>query len=169
MRCYHSGSEWAWERWQWRGTLYPLSLQHYWDLTIRLFSVISWTLVVGGVLPLCREAVSVFYSPNRPGKSSFLCTFLFVYIYIYIYIYCTEEHDDFISTNQEDPPNEFIGYDTKPSELGGMWSSLLKLLLYPLWPVVVVPVRFSVSVSLINGISTLFRLFNAKTILLEEH
>ena len=32
-------------------------------LTIKLFSVISRTLV-GGVLPLCRDAVSVFYRPK---------------------------------------------------------------------------------------------------------
>ena len=32
------------------------------------FSVISRSLVGGGVLPLCRGAVSVFYSPNRLGK-----------------------------------------------------------------------------------------------------
>ena len=38
-------------------------LQHYWSLTIRLFSVISRTLV-GGVLPLCRDSVGVFYSPS---------------------------------------------------------------------------------------------------------
>ena len=33
----------------------------------QLFSVISRTLV-GGVLPLCREAVGVFYSPSWLGK-----------------------------------------------------------------------------------------------------
>ena len=38
-------------------------LQHYWSLSIRLFRVIIRTLV-GGVLPLCREAVCVFYSPS---------------------------------------------------------------------------------------------------------
>ena len=38
-------------------------LQHYWNLTIRLFSVISRTLV-GEVFPLCREAESVFYSTS---------------------------------------------------------------------------------------------------------
>ena len=32
----------------------------YWDLTIRLFSVISRTLIEG--LPLCRGAVSVLYA-----------------------------------------------------------------------------------------------------------
>ena len=36
-------------------------LQHYWSLTIALFSLISRTLV-GGVIPLYREAVGVFYS-----------------------------------------------------------------------------------------------------------
>ena len=39
-------------------------LQHCWNLTIRLFSVISRTLVEG-VLPLCREAFGVFYSHRR--------------------------------------------------------------------------------------------------------
>ena len=37
-------------------------------LTIRLFRLISRTLVGGG-LPLCREAVRVFYSPSRVGKA----------------------------------------------------------------------------------------------------
>ena len=44
---------------------YPTKYTHtyvYW-LT-RLFSVISRTLVGGCVLPLCREAVGVFYSPS---------------------------------------------------------------------------------------------------------
>ena len=54
--------EWTWERWQWRGTPHSQKLQHYWNLTIRLFSVKCRTLV-GGVLPLCREEVGVFYSP----------------------------------------------------------------------------------------------------------
>ena len=43
--------------------IYP-KYQYYWNLTIRLFSVISRTLV-GGILPLCRDAVGVFYSPHR--------------------------------------------------------------------------------------------------------
>ena len=37
--------------------------QYYWNLIIRLFSVISWTLVEG-VLPLYKDAVD---SPNRLG------------------------------------------------------------------------------------------------------
>ena len=49
-------------------------------LAIRLFSVISRTLIGGGVLSLCRGAVSVFYSPSRLDKLKF------ENIYIYIYI-----------------------------------------------------------------------------------
>ena len=44
---------------------YSPKLQHYGSLIIRLFSVISRTLV-RGVLHLGRDAVSVFYTPSRP-------------------------------------------------------------------------------------------------------
>ena len=44
--------------------LHSPKLQYYWSLTIRLFSVISRTLI-GGVLPLCRDAIRVFCSPSR--------------------------------------------------------------------------------------------------------
>ena len=40
--------------------------------TLRLATLVSW------VLSLCRDAVSIFYSPSRVGH---------IYIYIYIYIY----------------------------------------------------------------------------------
>ena len=53
MRCYHSGSEWTWEQWQWRGTWHSPNLQG-WHLTIRWFSVISRTLIGGGLTPLQR-------------------------------------------------------------------------------------------------------------------
>ena len=47
----------------------PPKLQHFWNLTIRLFSVISRTVIGGGeVLPLCREAVGVFYRPGLMGE-----------------------------------------------------------------------------------------------------
>ena len=52
--------------WQWRGTLHSPKLQHYWSLTIRLFNVISKTMIVE-VLPLCRDAVGVFYIPIQLG------------------------------------------------------------------------------------------------------
>ena len=64
LRCYHSGPEWTWGRWQWRRTPHSPKLQHYWSMTIRLFDVIYRTLVTG-VLPLCRDTVGVLYSPCR--------------------------------------------------------------------------------------------------------
>ena len=47
ISCYLSRLEWTWERWQWRGTLHSPKVQHYWNLPIRLFSVICRTLVLG--------------------------------------------------------------------------------------------------------------------------
>ena len=67
IRCNHSRSKWTWKLWQWRGTLHSPKLQHYRSLTIRLFSVISRTLIGQGVLPLCKDAVSIFYSPSSLG------------------------------------------------------------------------------------------------------
>ena len=55
IRCYHSGPEWTWERWQWRGTPHSPKLQHCGNLTIRLFSVISRTLVGGGSYPSAEK------------------------------------------------------------------------------------------------------------------
>ena len=66
IRCYHCRSEWIWEQWQWRGTLHSPKLQHYWSLTIRLFNAISRTFI-WEVLPLCRDAVRVLYSPKWLG------------------------------------------------------------------------------------------------------
>ena len=51
--CYFS--EWTWEWWQWRGTPHSSKLQHYWNLTIRLFSVISRILVGGGSYPSAEK------------------------------------------------------------------------------------------------------------------
>ena len=72
--------------------------QHHWNLTIRLFSVISRTLS-GRVLPLCRGAVSIFYSPSRLGNkksgwgfqtfwTSNTHTHTHTHTYIYISLYC---------------------------------------------------------------------------------
>ena len=40
---------------------------HYWNLTIRLFSVISGHSLGVGLLPFYREAVDAFYSPSQRG------------------------------------------------------------------------------------------------------
>ena len=55
-----------------KGAPYSLKPQHHWNLTIRLFSFISRTLIGGG-LTLCRGAVGVFYSHSRLGKYIFEC------------------------------------------------------------------------------------------------
>ena len=47
IRCYHSGPEWTWERWQWRGTPHSPKLKHHWKLTIILFIVIPGHTWVG--------------------------------------------------------------------------------------------------------------------------
>ena len=70
IRCYHSGPEWTWEQWQWRGTPHSPKLQHCWNLTIRLFSVISRTLVSGGLTPLQRCSQCIL-QPQLTGQSGF--------------------------------------------------------------------------------------------------
>ena len=59
-----------------KGTLHSPMLQHYWKLTIRLFSVISGTLAGGG-LRLLQWCFGVFYSPSQQGKQ-----FLWVFHYL---------------------------------------------------------------------------------------
>ena len=44
--CHHSRTVWSQEQWQWRGTQHSPKLQHYWNLTFRLFSVVYRILVV---------------------------------------------------------------------------------------------------------------------------
>ena len=82
----------AWEQWQWIGTSYSPKLQHYWNLIIRLFSVVSgFSLeesypsaemqsarppghsLQGELLLLCRDVVGVFYSSNRLGHQDTRC------------------------------------------------------------------------------------------------
>ena len=62
-----------------KGTPHSSKLQHYSNLTIRLFSIISRTHIGVGVLPLCREAVGVFYNPSQLGNCQ-SGHFLFPYI-----------------------------------------------------------------------------------------
>ena len=62
FKCYHSGPERTRKQWQLRGTQYSPNLQHYWSLTIKLFNVISWTL-----LHPRRDVFGVFYCPSWLG------------------------------------------------------------------------------------------------------
>ena len=54
IRYYYSESERTWERWQWRGSPHSPKFQHYCSLTLRLFRVVSRTLVARGLTPLQR-------------------------------------------------------------------------------------------------------------------
>ena len=44
------------EQWLWRGTPHSLKFQDYWNLIIRLFYVISWTLVWRALYPQHRNS-----------------------------------------------------------------------------------------------------------------
>ena len=67
IRCYHYRLEWTLERWQWRGTLHSPKLQHYWNLTLRLFSVISRTLV-GESYPSAEMQLVYSMAPANRAK-----------------------------------------------------------------------------------------------------
>ena len=58
------------------GGLHSPKLQHYWNLNIRLFSVISRTLIGGGLTPLQRSCQCIL-QPQLTGHLS-------IYIYIYV-------------------------------------------------------------------------------------
>ena len=64
-----------------KGTPHSSNLQNYWNLTIRLFNIISRTLV-GVNFPLSRGAVSVFYSLSRLGKCVYVCVCVCVCVWI---------------------------------------------------------------------------------------
>ena len=62
IRCYHPGPDRSRKRWQWRGNPHYPKLQHYWSLTIKLFSIISRTLV-GDLTPLKSCIRCTLHSP----------------------------------------------------------------------------------------------------------
>ena len=72
IRCYYSGPEWTWERWQWRGTPHSPKLQHCWNLTIRLFSAISRTLIGGGGLTPLQRSSRCILQPQPTGPINLL-------------------------------------------------------------------------------------------------
>ena len=64
---YHSGPERTREQWQWRGTPHFPKLQDHWNLTIRLFSVISRTLI-GGCLTSLQRSSQFILQPQPTGQ-----------------------------------------------------------------------------------------------------
>ena len=57
--------QWTWEQWQWKDTPYPQSSK---TGAMSSDSSMSYTAhLFGRVLPFCRDAVGVFYSPSQLG------------------------------------------------------------------------------------------------------
>ena len=75
--CYHSGPEWTWEQWQWRVTPHSPKLQHSWNLTIRLFSVISRTYVCGGLTALQRSSRCILQPQPTGQLKHWMCIYLY--------------------------------------------------------------------------------------------
>ena len=109
IMCYHSEPEWTWGRLQRSGPSRFPKLRDC-SLTIKLFSVISRSLVGGGltslqrcsrcslqpphsrlghrtlmrgVLPLCRDAGGVLCSPSRLDRESLMVIQFQILLYIY--------------------------------------------------------------------------------------
>ena len=52
-----------------------------WNLTIRLFSVLSWTLVGGGLIPLLRSTRCIL---QHQSIGQYMCVYIYIYIYIHV-------------------------------------------------------------------------------------
>ena len=63
IRCYHSGPKWTRKRWQWMDTYHSSKPQHFWNLTIRLFSTIYGTLIWRGSYASAEEQLLYSKAP----------------------------------------------------------------------------------------------------------
>ena len=78
-----------------KGYLHSPKLQHYWNLAIRLFSVIFRTLE-GGVLLFCKDAVSISLQPQPTG----LCTFVYKHLFANHILHTVVGFQVFLSNSQ---------------------------------------------------------------------
>ena len=76
FRSYYSESEWTWEQWKLRGTPRSSKL-HIWSFTIRLFNVISSTLVCGPSLTLQQRRSQFILHLHSCYRSVLSCVFPF--------------------------------------------------------------------------------------------
>ena len=74
VRGYCFGLDETWDRVQLSGTTHSPILQHFWSLAIRLFYAKSRTLI-WFFLPLCKDAIGVFYSLGGLGCINILDCF----------------------------------------------------------------------------------------------
>ena len=79
IRRYQSGSEWNWERWQWRFSPHSPKFLHYWSLTIRLFRAIFMTFVRWGFRPLSKSSRSIL-QPQHTGLQVYLRKLKYTYM-----------------------------------------------------------------------------------------
>ena len=88
IRCYHSRPKRIWEWWQWSGTQFSPKLQHKWNLTIRLVSVISRILIVAVVFftPLQRSSQCILQPQPTGHIHCQMCVCVYIYIYICLYL-----------------------------------------------------------------------------------
>ena len=62
-------AEWTWDQWQWKGDLHSPKPQHHWNLTIRLFSVISGhSWVVFSFFTSLQRCNRCILHPQTTGK-----------------------------------------------------------------------------------------------------
>ena len=76
-QCYHARPEWTWEQWQWRCALHSPKPQHHWNITIRLFSVMTGHSLGGWGSYLSAEVQSV-YSTALADWVSVLSLMIFI-------------------------------------------------------------------------------------------
>ena len=69
---------WTWEQWQWRGTLHSPKLQRYLNLTVRLFSVISRTLVAGVLQPPMQRSSRCILQSKPTGQAFVMAQIAYV-------------------------------------------------------------------------------------------
>ena len=74
IRCYHSRPEWTWEQWQWRCAPDSPEPQHHWNITLRLFSIISRTLIGGGLIPMQRCSQCILLQHRPTGQATLWVT-----------------------------------------------------------------------------------------------
>ena len=79
FRCYHYWPKWTWDWWLWWST--PHSPKHHWSLSIRLFSVISRTLVgVGSYLSSEMQLEYFTPSANWADRTWRNCSILWTFL-----------------------------------------------------------------------------------------
>ena len=95
IRCFYSGPEWTWERWQWRSTLYSSKLYHYWTAPSDCFvSLMGHSF--GGLSPLQRSKTYLWGIGHTHYCSSvgYIKNSHHGYIFCFVLASCKQKQDD---------------------------------------------------------------------------